>query len=79
MSEGDSGREREKETVSAFEYARLYVLQCVEVCCSVSQRVAERCSVLQCAATCRSALQCFAVCEYARRYPWYVIQGGEDS
>jgi len=37
-------------------------LQCVAVCCSVSQCDAVCCSVLQCVAVCGSVLQCVAVC-----------------
>ena len=38
------------------------VLQCVAVCCSVSQRVAVCHSMLQCVTVCCSVSQCVAVC-----------------
>ena len=44
------------------QIADRYLLQCVAVCCSMSQCVAACCSMLQHVAACCSVLQCVAVC-----------------
>ena len=50
-------------------------LQCIAVCCSVSQGVAVRCSLLQCVAVRGSAWQCVAVrCSHLHhRCKWNVL------